>query len=100
MINQVIVNVCFRITVTVYWSNFLRCPTPSPQSTLRHKGAQTIPYPTYIHQNKYGNYFYRYVLPTWFIRRFPNHKKRIYISLLTKGIDVAKIHTVAQYFYE
>lgn len=30
-------------------------------------------------------------MPTWFIRRYPDHKKRIYISLLTKDVDVAKI---------
>ncbi len=46
---------------------------------------------TYIHQNKYGNYFYRYALPTWFIRKYPLHKKRIYISLLTKDFEVGSL---------
>ena len=29
--------------------------------------------------------------PTWFIRKYPTHKKRIYISLLTKDIEVGSL---------
>ncbi|GEM_PF-4767062 len=46
----------------------------------------------YLFRNNFGTYYFRYSLPSWYILRFPKAQKWIYISLMTKDFNLAKLH--------
>ena len=60
-------------------------------SLVLQKGPTKMQQIRYLFQNNYGTYYFRYTLPSWYILRFPKSKKWIYISLMTKDMDVAKL---------
>jgi len=49
----------------------------------------------YMCQSRFGTYYYRYSLPTWYIHKFPKAKKQIFISLMTKDADLAKLRIMS-----
>ncbi|PHZ83471.1 site-specific integrase [Paremcibacter congregatus] len=45
----------------------------------------------YLSQSNFGTYYFRYTLPSWYALRFPFAKKWIYLSLMTKDLNAAKL---------